>query len=61
VVTALLQLPYEWAPIVSELAGASALLYSSMLLVGQARLAVGATLQELAFVQEAMPEPNTQQ
>jgi hypothetical protein len=55
-IVALLQWQYGWTAVVLGLSGASALLYSSVLLVREARLAVGATLQELAFVQEIVRE-----
>jgi hypothetical protein len=53
-VVALFQWQYGWIPVVSGLAGAGALLYSSVLLVREARLAVSSNLQELAFVRDAV-------
>ena len=41
---------YGWVPVISGLAGASALLWGSLLLVREARLAVGSTLQEMEFL-----------
>ena len=43
---------HGWIPIALGLVGSCALLYGSLLLVREARLAVGSTLQELDFVQE---------
>jgi len=41
---------YGWVPVISGLIGASALLWGSLLLVREARLAIGSTLQELDFL-----------
>jgi len=49
-VVALLRWQYGWVPVVLGMIGASALLYSSLLLVREARQAVSSTLQELTFV-----------
>ncbi len=48
---AVLSWEHAWVPIVLGLLGSVALLYGSLLLVREARLAVGSTLQELDFVQ----------
>jgi phosphate/sulfate permease len=48
---AVLSWEQAWIPIVLGLLGSVALLYGSLLLVREARLAVGSTLQELDFVQ----------
>lgn len=50
---ALLQSEYTWLPIVPGFAGSCALLYGSLLLVREARLAVRSTLQEVASAREA--------
>jgi hypothetical protein len=55
-VVALLQWQYSSLPVVLGFAGASALLYSSLLLVREARLALCSTLQEVAFAREAVLE-----
>jgi hypothetical protein len=49
-ITAALQWAYGWVPVITGLAGASALLWGSLLLVREARLAVGSTLQEMEFL-----------
>lgn len=51
---ALLQWQYSSLPVVVGFAGASALLYGSLLLVREARLAVRSTLQEVSFAREAV-------
>jgi uncharacterized protein DUF2721 len=43
---------YGWVPVLSGLAGASALLWGSLLLVREARLAVSSTLQEMEFLRK---------
>jgi hypothetical protein len=53
-VVALLQWQYSSLPVVVGFAGACALLYASLLLVREARLAVRSTLQEVSFAQEAV-------
>ena len=53
-VVALLQWRYSSLPVVVGFAGACALLYGSLLLVREARLAVRSTLQEVSFAQEAV-------
>jgi hypothetical protein len=53
-VVALLQWAYTWLPVVSGFAGSCALLYGSLLLVREARLAVRSTLQELSLAREAV-------
>ena len=55
-VVALLQWQYSSLPVVLGFAGACALLYSSLLLVREARLAVHSTLQEVSFAREAALE-----
>jgi hypothetical protein len=52
-VVALLQWQYSSLPVVVGFAGACALLYASLLLVREARLALRSTLQEVSFAQEA--------
>jgi Protein of unknown function (DUF2721) len=49
-ISAALTWGYGWVPVISGLAGASALLWGSLLLVREARLAVGSTLQEMEFL-----------
>jgi hypothetical protein len=53
-VVALLQWAYTWLPIASGFAGSCALLYGSLLLVREARLAVRSTLQEVSFARRAV-------
>lgn len=53
-VVALLQWRYSSLPVVVGFAGACALLYGSLLLVREARLAVRSTLQEVSFAREAV-------
>ena len=53
-VVALLQWAYTWLPVVSGFAGSCALLYGSLLLVQEARLAVRSTLQEVSLAREAV-------
>jgi hypothetical protein len=50
---ALLQWQYSSLPVVLGFAGACALLYSSLLLVREARLALYSTLQEVSFARDA--------
>jgi hypothetical protein len=45
---------HGWAPIGLGLVGSCSLLYGSILLVREARLAVGSTLQELEFLEKAL-------
>jgi Protein of unknown function (DUF2721) len=52
-VVALLQWQYSALPVVVGFAGACALLYASLLLIREARLAVRSTLQEVSFAREA--------
>jgi hypothetical protein len=52
-VVALLQWQYSALPVVVGFAGACALLYGSLLLIREARLAVRSTLQEVSFAREA--------
>lgn len=47
---------YGWLPIGLGLVGAGSLLYGSLLLVREARLAVGSTLQELEYLEKVMAE-----
>lgn len=62
-VVALFRWAYSWIPVLLGLAGASALLYGSLLLVREARLAVGSSLQEMSYLRHvvgrrgAPPEP----
>lgn len=51
-IVAALQWRYGWISVVLGLAGACALFYGSLLLVREARLAVGSTLQEMSYVNE---------
>ncbi|MGH7497093.1 MAG: DUF2721 domain-containing protein [bacterium] len=51
---AALQWRYSWIPVVSGLCGACALLYGSLLLLREARLAVGSTLQEMSFIRKVV-------
>jgi hypothetical protein len=53
-VVALLQWAYTWLPVISGFAGSCALLYGSLLLVREARLAVRSTLQEVSLAREAV-------
>jgi hypothetical protein len=59
-VVALLQWQYSSLPVVVGFAGACALLYASLLLVREARLAVRSTLQEVSFAREAVLETDEQ-
>lgn len=43
---------YGWIPVVTGLAGGCALLWGSLLLVREGRLAIGSTLQEMDFLRE---------
>ena len=52
-VVALLQWQYNGLPVVVGFAGACALLYGSLLLIREARLALRSTLQEVSFAREA--------
>jgi hypothetical protein len=52
-VVALLQWQYSALPVVVGFAGACALLYGSLLLIREARLALRSTLQEVSFAREA--------
>jgi hypothetical protein len=45
---------YAWAPVLIELIGAVSLLYSSLLLIQEARFAVASTLGEMASVRETV-------
>lgn len=45
---------HGWVPVISGLAGASALLWGSLLLVREARLAIGSTLREMDFLASAV-------
>lgn len=53
-VVAALRWDYGWVPVLSGLAGACALLYGSLLLVREARLAIGFTLKEMDFLREVV-------
>ncbi len=53
-VMVLLHARYGWIPVAFGLLGASALLYGSLLLVREARLAVGSSLLEMAFIRPAV-------
>lgn len=45
---------YGWIPVLSGLAGACALLWGSLLLVREARLAIGFTLQEMDYLRDTV-------
>ena len=45
---------HQWLPVTLGLSGALALLYGSLMLLREARLAVGSTLQEMAYVRHVM-------
>jgi hypothetical protein len=47
---------YGWIPIGLGLVGSCSLLYGSLLLVREARLAVGSTLQELEFLEKMLTQ-----
>lgn len=49
-ISAALGWAYGWVPVITGLVGASALLWGSLLLVREARIAVGSTLQEMEFL-----------
>jgi len=49
-ISAALGWAYGWVPVSTGLFGATALLWGSLLLVREARLAVGSTLQEMEFL-----------
>lgn len=53
-ITAVFDWAWGWIPIVTGLAGACALLYGSLLLVREARQAIGSTLQEMAYVRDSV-------
>ena len=53
-VVAALRWDYGWVPVLSGLAGACALLYGSLLLVREARLAIGFTLKEMDFLRDVV-------
>jgi hypothetical protein len=55
-IVALLQWRYSSLPLFLGFAGACALLYASLLLVREARLAVRSTLQEVGFARQAILE-----
>ncbi|HBL26620.1 MAG TPA: DUF2721 domain-containing protein [Acidobacteria bacterium] len=48
--SATLQWAYSWVPVISGLAGASALLWGSVLLVREARIAISSTLEEMKYL-----------
>lgn len=53
-IVAALKWDYGWVPVLSGLAGACALLYGSLLLVREARLAIGFTLKEMDFLRDVV-------
>lgn len=53
-VVALIRPSSGWLPVVLGLSGACGLLYASVLLVREARLAVVSTLEEMAYAQEVV-------
>ena len=59
-VGSLLQWRYGWISVVLGLLGAGALLYSSLLLVQEARIAIRSTMHELAFLSEAVSKNGKQ-
>ena len=56
-VTAAMSWDYGWVPVVTGLAGACTLLYGSLLLVREARLAIGSTLQEMDYLRDVVGRP----
>lgn len=56
-VAAALDWSFGWVAIGCGLVGSCSLLYGSLLLVREARLAVGSTLQELEFLEKILAEP----
>jgi hypothetical protein len=60
-IVALLEWRYSSLPLVLGFAGACALLYGSLLLVREARLALRSTLQEVSFAQEAVLEARSRE
>ena len=56
-IVVLLHRGYEGIPMVTGLFGADTLLYGSLLLVREARLAVGSSLIEMAFVRPTVTQP----
>lgn len=59
-VVALLEWSHTWLPVVSGFAGSCALLYGSLLLVREARLAVRSTLQEVSLARQAVIDSSEQ-
>lgn len=57
-VTAAMGWDYGWVPVVTGLAGACTLLYASLLLVREARLAIGSTLQEMDYLRDVVGRPD---
>ncbi len=57
-VVALFQWRYGWITVVLGLAGACSLLYGSLLLVREARLAANAILSELAYARQVISSSN---
>lgn len=53
-VVAALRWNHGWVPVVSGLAGGCALLYGSLLLIREARLAIGFTLKEMDFLRDVV-------
>jgi hypothetical protein len=53
-VVAALDWSYGWVPVITGLGGGCALLWGSLLLVREARRAIGFTLQEMAFLRDAV-------
>ena len=50
---------YQWLPVSLGLSGGLALLYGSLMLLREARLAVGSTLQEMAYVRRVIGTSET--
>lgn len=55
-IVAALQWQYGWIPVITGLGGACALLWGSLLLVREARQAIGFTLHELAEIRRSVGE-----
>lgn len=55
-VAALVEWRHGWIPVALGLAGACALLYGSLLLVREGRLAVGSTLEEMDYLRSVVDE-----
>jgi hypothetical protein len=58
-ICAWLQSLYEWIPVIFEMAGVGTLLFTSVILIREARLQVSATLRELAMVHNSLGDGGT--